>query len=329
MELTLVVPGLLAAAPERLARERALSRIAGACEPLVVDDLDFALLRTLDLVVPVAPLAALGAGMDPAGRYVIRADPVTMRVTHDDVRIAARVDDLSAREAETLVTLLDAHFAVEGLSFLAPRRDAWFAASHAAHEIATTPLDAAVGQRLRPCLPTGADATRWRRWLTEAQMLLHGHALAARDPPVNGLWFSGGGMLAAPDPRTATGTSGTALRPLRLQAAPGREGDVARGIARLQGQEAPACTSVADALVGPSGVARVAIVLPRLAAGDIDAAIAPITQALAALDRGAVERFDLVADGRGVAATWSMGRAPWWQRIAPRTARFVAPERTE
>jgi hypothetical protein len=328
MELVLVAPGLLALAPEALARDATLSRVAAAAEPIVVDDLDQALLGALDMVVPAAPLAALGAGIDPAGRFVIRADPVTMRVTHDDVRIAARVDDLDAREAAALVTLLDAHFAAEGLTFHAPRGDAWFATCHTAQEIAATPLDAAIGRALRPCLPTGTDAGRWRRWLTEAQMLLHEHALGSRVHPVNGLWFSGGGMLRVPE--ASRGVSGSDGGLPSICAGSGRDGDVARGIARLAGSGALPGTSVAAVLAAAGAAARVVIVQPRADEdGDAATTAAPIAAALRALDRGQLERLDLVADGRGVAATWSMGRPSLWRRIAPRTARFAPPERSE
>jgi len=326
MDLILVAPGLLALAPAALAGDRALSRIAGAAEPIVVDDLDRALLGALDASVPAAPLAALGAGMDPAGRFVIRADPVTMRVTHDDVRIAARVDDLDARDADALVTLLDAHFAAEGLAFHAPRGDAWFATSHAMHQIATTPLDAAIGRALRPCLPTGADAARWRRWLTEAQMLLHEHPLGARAHPVNGLWFSGGGM---PRPRSA-GDGRPGQGRTAVAAAPGRDGDVARGLARLAGRETLAYAGIAAALAAAGAASRLVVVLPRIGGDRGDAStFAAMAEALSALARGTLQRLDLVADGGGVAATWSMGRPSLWRRIAPRTARFVPPERGE
>jgi hypothetical protein len=328
MDLILVAPGLLALAPAVLARERTLSRVAGAAEPIVVDDLDQALLGVLDDNVPAAPLAALGAGMDPAGRFVIRADPVTMRVTHDDVRIAARVDDLDARDADALVTMLDAHFAAEGLAFHAPRGDAWFATSPAAQRIATTPLAAAIGSALRPCLPTGADAARWRRWLTEAQMLLHEHPLGARARPVHGLWFSGGGM---PRPRVTRDERPDGGR-TAIAAAASRDGDVARGLARLAGREALAYADVPAAIAAAGAAARLVVVLPRIV-GDDGAAttFAPVAEAMheamAALARGTLARLELVADGRGVAATWSMGRPSPWRRIAPRTARFVPPER--
>ena len=269
MELVLVAPGLLALAPAALAGDATLSRIAAVAEPIVVDDLDQALLGALDMVVAAAPLAALGAGIDPAGRFVIRADPVTMRVTHDDVRIVARVDDLDAREVATLVTMLDAHFAAEGLSFLAPRGDAWFAACHAAQEIAATPLDAAIGRTLRPCLPTGTDAGRWRRWLTEAQMLLHEHALGSRAHPVNGLWFSGGGMLKGP--AGSHGVPGGDGGLPRICAGPGRDSDVARGIARLAGSSTLSGTSVAAAIAAAGDASRLVIVLARAIEGDASA----------------------------------------------------------
>ncbi len=322
VELVLVAPGLLARAPEVLGRDRTLSRVAGAAEAVVVDDIDQALLGILDAGAASAPVAALGAGVDPAGRFLIRADPVTMRVTHDDVRIVARVDDLDARESATLVTLLDAHFAAEGLDFHAPRGDAWFAASSTMHEIATTPLDAALGQPLRPCLPTGAGAARWRRWLTEAQMLLHEHALGARAHPVNGLWFSGGGVL--PRPADAGSTRGG----MRVAAVPGRDGDVARGLARLDGRDADAWRDLDSAIAAAGDAAKLVVVLPRRdGATEAQGAGASLAAAWSALERGTIDRLDLVADGRGVAATWSMARPSFWRRIAPRAARFASPER--
>jgi hypothetical protein len=245
-----------------------------------------------------------------------------MRVTHDDVRIVARVDDLDARESATLVTLLDAHFAAEGLDFHAPRGDAWFAASSTMHEIATTPLDAALGQPLRPCLPTGAGAARWRRWLTEAQMLLHEHALGARAHPVNGLWFSGGGVL--PQPADAGSTRGG----MRVAAVPSRDGDVARGLARLGGRDADAWRDLDSAIAAAGDAAKLVVVLPRRdGSTEAEGAGASLAAAWSALERGTIDRLDLVADGRGVAATWSMARPSFWRRIAPRAARFASPER--
>src|SRR5690606_4831505 len=61
------------------------------------------------------------------------------------------------------------------------------------------PLDA-LGADLGDCLPEGAAGRRWRRLFSEAQIVLHNHPfnVQRRDaglPPVNGLWFWGGGRL--------------------------------------------------------------------------------------------------------------------------------------
>jgi hypothetical protein len=54
-------------------------------------------------------------------------------------------------------------------------------------------------------LPQGPRGAEWRRWLTEAQMLLHEHPLNAEREarslrPLNALWLSGG-AASAPTPR--------------------------------------------------------------------------------------------------------------------------------
>jgi hypothetical protein len=55
-----------------------------------------------------------------------------------------------------------------------------------------------VGHDIGPCLPAGPDAARLQRWMTEAQMWLHGFAAAAER--TNGLWPWGvGSTVAASD----------------------------------------------------------------------------------------------------------------------------------
>ena len=87
-------------------------------------DLDSALIACAGIDAPVAPLAALGAGLDVGTRWVARADPVSVDVGRDDVRIRARVDDLDADEAHALASLLRTHFADDGIAFACARSDA-------------------------------------------------------------------------------------------------------------------------------------------------------------------------------------------------------------
>ena len=159
-------------------------------------------------------------------------------------------------------------------------------------------------------------------------MLLHEHALGSRAHPVNGLWFSGGGMLkrtgrrAVAYPAAMAGCRASARDPVAT----------ATSRAASRGWQDPApfpARAFAAAIAAAGDASRLVIVLARAIEGDASSAAAPIAAALRALDRGQLERLDLVADGRGVGATWSMGRPSLWRRIAPRTARFAPPERAE
>jgi hypothetical protein len=321
LRITLVVPGLLSLPAEALAHDAALSRIASLATPAPEPDLDAALLADLPLDAPPAPLAALGAGIDVAKHWVIRADPVTMVVGHDDARLQGFVDDLDAAERNVLLALVNTHFADDGLVFVAPRSDAWFAMSMAVHAVDTTSPTRAAGQALRNLLPSGPDAARWRRWLTEAQMLLHEHALGARaGRPVSALWFSGGGVLPDVDRIPA----------VHAHAAPGRSGDVLRGVARAHGDDA----SLPDKLHATLEDANREAIVVVLPPADSPAALARasgnfLAPALDALERGRVSTVKLIAGGERGAASWHARRPSWLARMARRRTRFVPPSTTE
>jgi hypothetical protein len=64
----------------------------------------------------------------------------------------------------------------------------------------TTPLDCALGEAVQARMPEGADAARWRRLLSEIQMVWHQHPVnQAREargaPAINALWLHGEGDL--------------------------------------------------------------------------------------------------------------------------------------
>jgi DHH family len=200
MHVTLAVPDLLALSPEAAVALPSLSRLGQYAGPPVMQrgGLDLLLLREHHGAAP-APLAALGAGLDPGASFVLRADPVSLIAGRDDVALAARIDDLDAAEAAALVATLNAHFAGDGLAFHAPRSDAWFVLVGAAPKLTTTPL-AAVRGAIYPFLPGDSDAPQWRRWMSEMQMLLYEHPVnAAREArgrvPVTGIWIADGGRV--------------------------------------------------------------------------------------------------------------------------------------
>lgn len=317
MRITLVVPDLFDAAPDVLARDAVLARVASLADPQPLSDLDRAVIDDLHCDAEPAPLAALGASLDVGDAWVVRADPIALQVGRDDVRLAGVVSGLSDEERNTLLALLGEHFASDGLRFVAPRADAWFALCATPQRTRTT-SPGAIGRRaLRDCLPAGPDAARWRRWLTEAQMLLHEHPLTDRDGlPVNGIWFSGGGVL----PQAGT------IAAFDACAAEGRSGDLVRGLAALAQRAAKPIVPLPRALATRS-TNRIVMALPAI---ESPAAVTTVSRdfiapALHALHRGDASAVRLIASGNGTAASWSIERQGWLARLLRRRAAFIAP----
>ncbi|HVE48224.1 MAG TPA: hypothetical protein VNG69_01245 [Casimicrobiaceae bacterium] len=316
MRLVLLAPSLLAQPPDALAAIGELARLSFSSRKTATN-LDAALLDALGIDAPVAPLAALGAGVDVGARFVMRADPISMTVMRDDVRIDARVDDLDPSEAASLQRLLNDHFALDGLEFIAARRNEWFVASPRRFDVRTTALDASIGCALRDRLPAGPDGAHWRRWFTETQMLLFEHALGNRvTRPVNGAWFSEGGVLPARLLHTD----------LDIHATNERAGNLARGIAKLDGKSSLLPTS----LPSPAQSSRDMIaIVESIANADrlarfIRAWLAPAIQLL---DAKRVTELMVIADGHGSAACWMVGRRGWISRLRSRSSPFAVPNR--
>ena len=337
MRFTFVVPGLASLDRGALAASRPLARLAswskarseprglaaalfaasGAPAPEAAHD------------VPTAPLALLGAGVDPHGAFVLAADPVTLVAGMDDVALAARADDLHVLEANALVDALNAHFAPDGLTFVAPRPDSWFVTMAKRPDLRTAPLDAALGGVLSAHAPSGGDAGTWQRWSTEIQMLLHAHPVNRRReqqgrPLANGLWFWGGGAL---------GDVGL-VAPFRAHAPEGRTGDLVRGLARHAGGEALRLPGSFDAVLEAAPATRpsthVVALLPSLQGYDALAVLerAWLEPALRWLGRGRLASVTLVTDG-APATTWVAQHPSLPARVragvAPR--RFAFPGR--
>jgi len=327
--LVLVVCGMLALPAESIAAMRSLAtlaRYAGA-PAFEARGITVALFQALGApdATPVAPLALLGAGADPAADYVLCADPVHLVADRDTVVLAHAIDDVSEDDAWALVEMLNRHFAGDDLRFEAVRQDAWFARRREAPDIVTTPVDAARGRRLLASLPRGAEGGTWQRWQNEIEMLLHEHPVnsareARGEATVSGVWFWGGGRLA---------DAGAMPRAV-VTASPGRLGDLARGIAlrgngdatQNPGEALMQTMTRASALAAahPGDPVTVLAVLPVAAKPAMLEAnwLAP---ALDELDRHRIDALHLIADGNGNTATWTATAPAIWQRIAARATR--------
>jgi len=152
--------------------------------------------------LPAAPYAASGDGLPAERGYWLYASPVQLQLQRDSFAMEGVAQGLSRSQVDALVAALNAHFSVDGLIFYAPRADVWFVRLDHAPDLSTTPLSDVLGRNIHPHLPKGGEAMLWHRRLNEIQMLLHQHPVnAAREqsglPPVNSLWFWGGGQHQA------------------------------------------------------------------------------------------------------------------------------------
>ena len=202
MPLDLLIGGLLGPASSSLSLphlERWLARADIAREP--ARDADAWLAKRFGL--DGAPVAAVSLVVDEApqpGQW-LRADPVYARIERDTLVLHhAAMLGITPDEARALVASLRELFAGDGLEFRVPHPDRWYVRVPAGELPATTPLSEALGADVFGRLPRGTGRINWASALTEAQMLLATHPVnlareAGRRPPVNAVWFWGGGSL--------------------------------------------------------------------------------------------------------------------------------------
>lgn len=154
------------------------------------------------------PVAALTRQLDAgdAGDGVwLRADPAYVVPDMQGARLMAHGDMLAidAIDLAALLPALQETFAEVGLALDAADPTRWYLRLEPGSALPDFAAPAQVlGADLFDHLPQGEGARRWRALLTEAQIVLHQHPWnrerAARgQPPINSLWFWGGGALPA------------------------------------------------------------------------------------------------------------------------------------
>ena len=182
-----------------------------------------------DEETPFGALRLLGEGLDPGNADWLCADPVHLRFSRDTLVVGGAAElDLTQHEATQLAAELNAHLANYG-EFIVPHPRRWYLRLQHTARITTSVLSTVTGRTIEPFLPQGDDAREWRRFINEAQVLLHNHPLnAAREadgrPMANSLWPWGAGAL--PSGAAAPAAHVHANHPL------------ARGVAKLAGVSA-------------------------------------------------------------------------------------------
>jgi hypothetical protein len=170
---------------------------------------------------PVAPITLLadGAGQVKAENYYwLRADPVHLRIEHNQIVLAdSRIFRVTSEEANQLTDLLNRHFTADDcdlplrnpetarqkLVFLPLYPDRWYLRVAKTPVLQTHALSAAVSRNINTLLPSGTDNMLWQGYFNEIQMLLYEHPLnqareARGELAINGIWLWGGGIMPQP-----------------------------------------------------------------------------------------------------------------------------------
>lgn len=144
----------------------------------------------------------------------LRADPVWLQADLSTARLMAWGNlGLSAEDAAALHRAVAPLFEDLGLRLVVREPEDWSVRGPA--DVAVPefphPLDA-LGADAFGHLGAGPEARRWRDLLAEVQMMLHGHPVNLErqrrgQPPVNSLWFWGGGHW----PDAVAGPAGTVV----------------------------------------------------------------------------------------------------------------------
>lgn len=152
---------------------------------------------------PVAALTRQRDARDAAGALWLRADPARVSPDMSGARMLAHGEALALGEEDTaqLLPALKPLFGDAGMLLDAPDPARWYLRLPPDAKLpAFAPVNDVLGDDLFAHLPEGDAGRRWRALLSEAQVLLHNHPwnaqrVAQGKPPVNSLWFWGGGVL--------------------------------------------------------------------------------------------------------------------------------------
>lgn len=156
-----------------------------------------------DGLLPLAAHAAQRDGLATGARGVGLLTPVHLHLGTEQVSMAdPDTLALDTADAGTLFDALQPLFADAGFGLERGASGRWYLLHDSLATLPTASLDRVIGRNVDPWLPDARSGRAWRRLQSEAQMLLHAHAVNARREaqgllPVNSLWLSGCGVAAA------------------------------------------------------------------------------------------------------------------------------------
>ncbi|MDR3391728.1 MAG: hypothetical protein P4L77_08330 [Sulfuriferula sp.] len=150
---------------------------------------------------PIAPITLLADGGNPAEHYWLRADPVHLRATRDQLMLVdSAAFNISQDEAEQFAEAFNRHFRQDGLLLYPLRPNRWYLKIDTPPTLTTHSVNSVAGKHIDAYLPGGPDALAWHRLYNEIQMLFFSLNVndireARGELPINSLWCWGGGVL--------------------------------------------------------------------------------------------------------------------------------------
>ncbi len=136
-----------------------------------------------------------------SAEFILRADPVFQQMDINHAVLADQsVLDLELAEACALAETINIHFAADGVEFKMADPCRWYCSLRQPLDIHSNSLSKSVGRDVASESVSGADASTWRSWLAEIEMLLYSHPVnvqrqATGSAVVNSLWLWGEGDL--------------------------------------------------------------------------------------------------------------------------------------
>jgi len=261
---------------------------------------------------PLPAPAVLSALADPEladdneNRHWLRFDPVRLMPDLTAVWVDRPLPlDFGAAELQPVVDELRAMFEHEGLEWCPGTGAFGLLRLDQAPDCSFLPPDAVHGMRLDEVLPTGPDASRWRRLINESQMVFHQfRSMERADQQGVGLWFWGAG--ADPGPAGAPGPVCVVDR---------SESAIVTGLARWLGGERLDCTAGFEHLDAGCGYVHWPLQDTDVQATLLQLIDTWLTPAIQALRRGRLTEIAVV----GSSGCWRLGRLDafaLWRRTA-------------
>lgn len=152
--------------------------------------------------IPWAALDRLAESGEQDDKLWLHADPVCMQADMDHaILFDAHSLQLRDDEADQLIAELNAHFAQDGILIHNYSAASWYISIDTQANFKTHALYDVIGRNVNHFMPTGEDASVWKRFMNEAQMLLHMSDVnqqreARGHLPVNSIWLWGEGRLS-------------------------------------------------------------------------------------------------------------------------------------